>query len=62
LKPELDNYTLQNLDIATILISKIDAKKETRFKDPYVYNPNMDEEGLASPVQEEPPKPFLPSQ
>jgi hypothetical protein len=31
---------LVNLDINNILISKIEAKKEQRFKDPYVYNPN----------------------
>jgi hypothetical protein len=53
---------LVTLDISQILISKIDAKKETRFKDPFVYNPNLDEEGLASPATEEPSKPFLPSQ
>jgi len=50
-----------NLDIAQILISKIDAKKETRFKDPFIYNPNLEEEGLSSPATEDPPKPLLPS-
>lgn len=30
--------------MATLLISKIEAKKDNRFKDPYVYNPNADTE------------------
>ena len=30
--------------MASILISKIEAKKDNRFKDPYVYNPNADSE------------------
>ena len=45
MKPELDSIQLQNLDLTSILISKIEARKEHRFKDPFVYNPNQDEEG-----------------
>lgn len=30
--------------MASILISKIEAKKDNRFKDPYIYNPNADSE------------------
>ena len=58
LKPDIDSIPLTNLDINTITISKIEAKKESRFKDPYVYNPNQDEEGGAVQA-DEPPKPVF---
>lgn len=48
MKPELDGVPLVNLDIATCLISKIEARKEQKFKDPFVYNPNQDEEGQST--------------
>ncbi len=50
------------MDLALVQLSKIEARKETRFKDPYIYNPNLDEEGLASPANEEPAKSVIPSQ
>ena len=30
--------------MASLLISKLEAKKDNRFKDPYIYNPNADAE------------------
>lgn len=54
---------LVNLDINNILISKIEAKKEQRFKDPYVYNPNQDDaEGGAPVPDQEPFKPIASTQ
>lgn len=58
LKPDIDSIPLTNLDINAITISKIEAKKENRFKDPYLYNPNQDEEGGAVQA-DEPPKPVF---
>jgi len=31
--------------MSIILITKIEARKEHKFKDPFVYNPNQEEEG-----------------
>lgn len=42
LKHDIENIPLQNLDIATLLIAKIEARKEIKFKDQYAYNPNPD--------------------
>lgn len=53
------------LDLAAVLIAKIETRKETRFKDPYIYNPNLEEEGLASPnpaAEENHFKSVIPSQ
>jgi hypothetical protein len=30
--------------MASLVISKLEAKKDNRFKDPYIYNPNADAE------------------
>jgi hypothetical protein len=40
LRPELDTIPLTNLDLAQLLIGKIESRKESKFKDPYAYNPN----------------------
>jgi hypothetical protein len=42
LKHDIENIPLQSLDLAAILISKIEARKEIKFKDQYAYNPNPD--------------------
>jgi hypothetical protein len=43
-------------------ITKIETKKENKFKDPFVYNPNLEEEGTGASVIEEPVKNVIPSQ
>ena len=53
MKPELDGITLQNLEMSSCMISKIEARKEHKFKDPFVYVPSQDEEGSANSVVEE---------
>jgi len=40
MKPELDGIPLQNLEISNCTITKIESRKENKFKDPFVYNPN----------------------
>jgi len=40
LRPEIDTVPLLSLELAAVLISKIEARKEQRFKDPFIYNPN----------------------
>jgi hypothetical protein len=40
LRPDIDTVPLLNLELASVLISKIEARKEQRFKDPFIYNPN----------------------
>lgn len=44
LKSDIDSIALSNLELTQVLISKIEAKKELKFKDPYVYNPNEGDE------------------
>ena len=53
MKPELDGLPLVNIDIATSLIIKIEPRKETKFKDPFVYIPNQDEDGQNTQATEE---------
>ena len=62
MKPELDGIPLQNLEMSSCMISKIEARKEHKFKDPFVYVPNQDEEGSATSVLEEPYRNVIPSQ
>jgi hypothetical protein len=45
MKPELDVIPLVNLEMSACMITKIEARKESKFKDPFVYNPNQEEEG-----------------
>jgi len=52
LKPELDQLPLTTLDVNAITVAKIEARKEQRFKDPYVYNPNQDEEGAVAQTED----------
>ena len=62
MKPELDGIPLQNLEMSACTITKIETKKENKFKDPFVYNPNLEEEGTGASVIEEPVKNVIPSQ
>ncbi len=42
------------------MLTKIEAKPEARFRDPYVYNPNQDaDESMTSPPVDEPVKPIF---
>ena len=40
MKPELDAIPLQNLEMSQYQVTKIEARKENKFKDPFVYIPN----------------------
>jgi len=44
LKSEIDNIPLVNLDLANIIIAKIEARKEQKFKDPFTYNVHNENE------------------
>jgi hypothetical protein len=60
LKPELDGIPLVNLELPNIMITKIEARKETKFKDPFVYIPNQDEDGQGASNAEEHQRSMIP--
>lgn len=62
MKPELDGIPLQNLEMSILMITKIEPRKENKFKDPFVYIPNQDEEGSGASLMEEHPRSVIPSQ
>lgn len=42
------------------MITKIEARKETKFKDPFVYIPNQDEDGQGASNAEEHQRSMIP--
>ena len=42
LRSEIDNIPTSNLEYSIYLITKIEPKKETKFKDPFQYRPGME--------------------
>ena len=44
------------------MITKIEARKETKFKDPFVYIPNQDEDGQGASNAEEHQRSMIPPQ
>jgi hypothetical protein len=42
-------------------VTKIEARKENKFKDPFVYIPNYEEDGSGASVLDEPPRNVIPS-
>ena len=62
LKSDIDSIALTNLELTAVLISKIEARKEHKFKDPYVYNPNQDDESQPPVIEEQQRPVVIPSQ
>lgn len=40
---DIEGIQTTSIDINTILISKIEAREDQEFKDPFTYNPNSDQ-------------------
>lgn len=62
MKSDIDSIALTNLELTAVLISKIEARKEHKFKDPYVYNPNQDDESQPPVIEEQQRPVVIPSQ